>query len=170
MDSVDGTDKFDDCIKSIVDKFGADPIPVQFPIGYGKDFHGLVDVIEQKAYFFEPKDKNENYKTEEIPRDLIEKTLIYRKNLIEKVIEHDEEIALSYLEDRKEPTTKEIKKLLRTATLTGRQFPVFCGSAYKYVGVKLILDGVVNYLPSPEDVKEIITFDPDNSENKRVIT
>src|SRR5439155_4738054 len=79
--------------------------------------------------------------------------------LLEKIIEQDEELAMKYLEGG-ELSIAEIKKLLRQATLTGKYFPVFCGSAYKYVGVKLVLNGVVDYLPSPLDIAEIPVFSP----------
>src|SRR4051812_25277269 len=96
-------------------------------------------------------DKIENYQVKEIPQILVERTKKYRQYLVEKIVEHDEELILKYL-GGEELNSGEIKKLLRQATLTGKFFPVFCGSAYKYVGVKLILDGVIDYLPSPLDV------------------
>src|SRR4051812_4220440 len=159
MDSVDGVENFDECLKSIREKLNSVPFPVQFPIGAGKELKGVVDIVEQKAYYFQAGDKAENYQIKEIPHDLLAKTQKYRQELVEKIIEYDENLTLKYLEG-KELQVTEIKKLLRQATATGKFFPVFCGSAYKNVGVKPILDGIVDYLPSPLDIKEITAFSP----------
>lgn len=164
MDGVENEEKFTENLKSIKDKLRVEPLPVQFPIGAGRELEGIVDVIEQKAYYYQKDDKEkakeENYQIKEIPPHLVERTKKYRQGLLEKIgkiIEQDEELLLKYLESQ-ELSTREIKKLLRQATLTGEYFPVFCGSAYKHVGVKLLLDGVIDYLPSPLDVGEIPTF------------
>jgi elongation factor G len=158
MDSIDGVEKFDNCIKSLIDKFGADPLVLQFPIGSGKDLKGVVDIIEQKAHYFEFGLKDGGYKTENIPSDLVEKAKRYKEELIEKIIVHDEELFLKYLDGDKELDKEQIKRLVRKATLTANQFPVYCGSAYKYVGVELLLDGIVEFLPSPFDTKELTVF------------
>ena len=168
MDSVDSVDNFDVCLKSIREKLNATPFPVQFPIGAGRDLKGVVDIVEKKAYYFQPGDKTENYRIEEIPQELLVKTKKYRQELIEKAIEYDEDLALKYLEG-KELEVSEIKKLLRQATITGNFFPVFCGSAYKNVGIKPILDGVVNYLPSPMDIGEITAFSPHDKTQQSLI-
>ncbi len=113
-------------------------------------------------------DKEEKYQVKEIPPNLLEKTKKYRQELIEQIIGQDEKLATKYLEGQ-ELQVEEIKKLLRQATLTGKYFPIFCGSAYKYVGVKLVLDGVVDYLPSPLDVAEIPVFSPWNKNKEGMI-
>jgi elongation factor G len=159
MDGVDNVEKFTENLKSIREKLHADPLPVQFPIGAGRELEGVVDIIEQKAYYCQMGDKDEKYQIKEIPPSLLEQTKKYRQELLEKIIEQDEELAMKYLEGQ-ELSVKEIKRLLRQATLTGNYFPVFCGSAYKYVGVKLVLNGVVDYLPSPLDITEIPVFSP----------
>ncbi|CAG8546400.1 4492_t:CDS:2 [Paraglomus occultum] len=157
MDGVDNVEKFDENLKSIREKLHTIPLPVQFPIGAGRELEGVVDIIEQKAYYCQMGDKEEKYQIKDIPTNLLEKAKQYRRELIEKIIEHDEKLALKYLEGE-QLSVEEIKKLLRQATLTGKHFPVFCGSAYKYVGVKLVLNGVVDYLPSPLDMAEIPVF------------
>lgn len=166
MDNADNEEKFDECLASIRERLDAIPLPVQFPIGVGKDLKGVVDVVEQKAYYFQTGDRDENYQIKEIPSNLLEKTKQYRQKLLEgleKITEQDEELAMKYLEGQ-DLQTKEIKKLLRQATLTGNFFPLFCGSAYRNVGVKMVLDGIVDYLPSPLEVGEIPVFSP--SKNK----
>jgi len=165
MDGVENEEKFVENLKSIKEKLRVEPLPVQFPIGAGRELEGIVDIIEQKACYYpqlgnKEKAKEEEYQIKEIPPHLVERTKKYRQELLEKlgkIIEQNEELLLKYLEGQ-ELSTEEIKKLLRQATLTGEYFPVFCGSAYKHVGVKLLLDGVVDYLPSPLDVGEIPTF------------
>jgi elongation factor G len=163
MDGVDNVEKFDEGVKSIREKLHAAPLPIQFPIGAGKELEGIVDIVEQKAHYFQLGHKEEKYQTKEIPSNLLEKTKKYRQELIERIIEQDEELMTKYLDGHlkiDELSVTEVKKLLRKATLTGKFFPVFCGSAYKYVGVKLVLDGVVDYLPSPVDVPPIPVFSP----------
>jgi elongation factor G len=160
MDGVENTEKFAENLKSIEEKLYTVPLVAQFPIGAGRELEGVIDVVGQKAYYFQMGDEDENYQEKEIPPYLVERTKKYRQELlekIEKIIERDEELSLKYLEGQ-ELSTEEVKKLLRQATLTGKYFPVFCGSAYKHVGVNLVLDGVVDYLPSPLDIPPIPVF------------
>nr|CAG8538831.1 1760_t:CDS:2 [Entrophospora candida] len=168
MDGVDNVEKFTENLRSIQEKLYAVTLVAQFPIGVGKELEGVVDVIGQKAYYFQMGDKDENYQVKEIPSNLLKKTKEYRKELIEKIIDLDENLTLKYLEG-KELQVEEIKNLLRRATLTGKYFPVFCGSAYKHVGIKLVLDGVVDYLPSPQDVKEILAFSPRDKTKPKIV-
>ena len=168
MDGVDNVEKFTENLKSIREKLHADPLPIQFPIGAGRELEGLVDIIEQKAYYCQMGDKEEKYQIKDIPPNLAEKAKKYRQELLEKIIEQDEEVAVKYLEGQ-ELSVAEIKKLLRKATLTGKYFPVFCGSAYKYVGVKLVLNGVVDYLPSPLDITEIPVFSPHDKNKQKIV-
>ncbi|CAG8456031.1 26244_t:CDS:2 [Gigaspora margarita] len=168
MDGVDNVEKFTENLKSIREKLHANPLPVQFPIGAGRELEGVVDIIEQKAYYCQMGDKEEKYQIKDIPPNLLEKAKKYRQELLEKIIEQDEELAMKYLEGG-ELSVAEIKKILRQATLTGKYFPVFCGSAYKHVGVKLLLDGVVDYLPSPLDIEDIPVFSPQEKSQKGVV-
>src|SRR5688572_12805292 len=108
MDGVENEEKFTENLKSIQEKLNANPLPVQFPIGTGRELEGVVDIIEQKAYYFQVGNKEEKYQTKEIPQPLLEKTKNYRQELIEKIIEQDEELALKYLEGQ-ELQVKEIK-------------------------------------------------------------
>jgi elongation factor G len=168
MDNADNEEKFDECLVSIKERLNAVPLPVQFPIGVGKELKGVIDIVEQKAYYFQVGDKEENYQIEEIPQALLEKAKDYRQDLVEKIIEFDEGLAAKYLEGQS-LQTEEIKKLLRQATLTGTFFPLFCGSAYKNVGVKMVLDGIVDYLPSPLDVTEIPVFSPQSKKQEELV-
>jgi elongation factor G len=179
MDGVDRIEKFDEDVRSIKEKLHAVPLVIQFPIGVGKELEGIVDIIEEKSHYFQMGEKNENYQTREIPQSLLKKTKQYRQELVEKLIEveiekmieenREESLILSKYEKNQELSAEEIKKILRYATLTGKYFPVFCGSAYKHVGVKLLLDGVVDYLPSPLDVPEMTVFSPRDKNKERVV-
>jgi elongation factor G len=160
MDGVENEERFSENLKSIQSKLKVKPLPVQFPIGAGQEFKGIVDIVGQKAYYYQPGDEKEQYEAKDVPSYLLEKTKNYRHSLLEgigEILEKDQELVLKYLEEG-ELSAEEIRKLLRQATLTGKYFLVFCGSAYKHVGINLLLDGVVNYLPSPFDVKEVVAF------------
>jgi elongation factor G len=174
MDGVDNEEKFTENLKNIQERLKAEVLPVQFPIGIGRNLEGLVDVVGQKACYFnlgdKEKAKNEEFKIKEIPYNLIEKTKEYRSALLkklEKIIEQDEDLLLRYV-NNKGLTEAEIKKTIRKATLSGNYFPVFCGSAYKHVGVKLLLDGVIDYLPSPLDVPSIQAFSLSDLNKKKL--
>lgn len=144
-------------LKSIEDKLNASSLVLQLPIGSENEFRGVVDVVTQKAYYFKAKDVLENFEIREVPQDLLAQLSHYRQLLVEKVIEHDEELASKYLEGAV-LSEAEIKMLVRRATITGQHFPVFCGTAFKHMGIRLLLDAVVDYLPSPFDSKEIKAF------------
>jgi elongation factor G len=169
MDGVDRIEKFDENLKSIRDKLQADPLPVQFPIGVGRDLKGLVDIVEQKAYYCELGNEKEEYQIKDIPSELLEKTKKYRQELIGKIIDQDDNLAAKYLLEGKDLSIEEIKSLLRKATLTGNYYPTFCGSAYKYLGIKLVLNGVVDYLPSPYDIPGITVFSPQDKNKQEVV-
>lgn len=144
-------------LKSIEDKLNASSLVLQLPIGSENDFRGIVDVVTQRAYYFKAKDVEENFEIKEVPEDLVAQLTHYRQLLVEKVIEHDEELASKYLEGNL-LSEAEIKMLVRKATITGKHFPVFCGTAFKHMGIRLLLDAVVDYLPSPLDCKEVKAF------------
>ncbi len=141
-------------ISTIHDRLGAKACAVQWPMGAEDTFKGQMDIIERKAYFYHG-DKEENYTVEDIPaeyKDIVEEK---RNELIETIAEFDEELMMKYL-DGEEISIEEIKKVIRKATLSVEFFPVFCGSAFKNMGVKLVLDGVLDYLPCPTEVPAIV--------------
>lgn len=151
-------------LKSVEDKLNASSLVLQLPIGSENDFQGIVDIVTQKAYYFKSKDIDENFETGEVPENLVSKLSQYRQLLVEKIIEYDEELASKYL-DNNFLSESEIKLLVRKATITGKHFPIFCGTAFKHMGVRFLLDAVVDYLPSPNDSKKIKAFSvKDNSE------
>lgn len=167
MDSMDSAEnvenRFVACCQSLEEKLGAKLVICQFPIGGPQGIEGVVDLVEKKACYFQKGDHSENYQVKEIPVHLQEKVQIYRQNLLEEIAlyisekELGEELGLKFLEGQS-VSSQEIKELIRKMVISGRYFAVFCGSAYKHVGINLLLDGVVNYLPSPRDQEQITVF------------
>ena len=163
MDAI-GAD-FNMSVDTIKKRLGAKTAAVQMPIGAESDFVGVIDVIERKAFDFEGE---LGVKVVEIPvpENLKEEMELKRQELIEAVADFDDDIMMMVLEGE-EPTIDQIKAGIRKAVCTGEFFPVFCGSAYKNKGVQLMLDGVVEYLPSPLDVPAIVGTNPDGEEVAR---
>ena len=149
-------------ISMMHDRLKANAFPVQLPIGKENDFIGIIDLLTQKAYFYldvEGKEVEER----EIPAEYQEAVKKARQELIEAVAEFDDEIMMIVLEGEI-PETDHIKASLRKATVAAKIVPVFCGTSYKNKGVQLLLDGIVDYLPSPEDIGEVRGIDVDSEE------
>jgi elongation factor G len=144
------------------DRLKANAHPVQYPIGSGETYRGIVDLISQKALLYDD-ELGSSFHEEEIPEELREKCVLLRSALIEAAVEHDDHAIEKYL-GGDELTEDEIRSAVRKATVTGNLFPVFCGSAFKNKGVQPLLDGVIDFLPSPLDVPAIKGVDPDDEE------
>jgi elongation factor G len=140
-------------IDSIIHRLGANPVAVQIPIGHEESFRGVVDLIEEKAYFFSDDGKGEMTEGP-VPEDLVEEFLNYRNKMVEKIAETDEDLIIKYLGEQ-EITNEEIKAALRRATIGYKLVPVFCGTALKSKGVQPLLNAVCDYLPSPSEVPAI---------------
>jgi elongation factor G len=166
MDRV-GADFFGS-VHSMVDRLGARPVPVQLPIGQEEHFRGVVDVVEMKAIVWND-DLGMSMEIEEIPEGLREQAEEYHHQLIDAVAEHDEELLETYLTDESAVTPEMIRRALRKATLEIAVTPVFLGSAFKNKGVQPLLNGVIEYLPSPLDVPPVHGRDPrtDNELSRR---
>jgi elongation factor G len=136
-------------VDMIAERLEARPIPLQIPWGAEADFNGVIDLLEEKAWFF-PGGRDDPPEERPIPAELAEAFARARDRLVEKVAETDEQLMISYIEGR-HVTVSELKKALRRATLKGEIVPVLCGSALRNKGVRLLLDAVIDYLPSPED-------------------
>ncbi|MBR1944063.1 MAG: elongation factor G [Alphaproteobacteria bacterium] len=142
------------CVDMIVSRLGARPVPLTLPIGIEADFKGVVDLIEMKAYIWHTEDMGAHYDTVEIPDDMKEQADEYHKKLVEVVVEADDEVMEKYLEGN-EPSADELRKCIRKGTIGYKFVPVLCGTAFKNKGIQPLLDAVVYYLPSPEDLGEI---------------
>lgn len=145
-----GADFFN-VIHMIKERLGANPIPINLPIGQGDIFAGVIDLVENKAYIYNDGTLGKNYDVQDIPHDLEEQAREYRTKLFEAVAEVDDTLLMKYLEGQ-EITPDEIRTVLRQAVIQSKIIPVLCGSAFKNKGVQQLLDCVVELLPSPVDV------------------
>ncbi|HUY62563.1 MAG TPA: elongation factor G [Candidatus Paceibacterota bacterium] len=153
---------FEGSYKSILDRLSPKAIRMQIPIGEEAAHEGVVDLLMMKAYRFEG-DMGQDVIEGEVPESLRETAKKYRAELIERIVEQDDAAMNSYLEGN-EPPLELLKKLLRKAVITNEVFPVYCGSALKNKGVQLVLDGVVDYLPSPLDLPPATGTNPKTGE------
>ena len=158
MDKV-GAD-FLESVKSMVDRLGANPIAVQLPIGAENTFRGPIDLISMKAVYFDDETLGAKYIIDEIPDELRSLAQEYRDKMIEKLADCDEDVMEKYIAGE-EVTTDEIKKALRQGTIEMKLTPVLCGSSFKNKGVQLLLDAIIDYLPSPLDLPPVHGIDPD---------
>ncbi|MBQ1508722.1 MAG: elongation factor G, partial [Erysipelotrichaceae bacterium] len=149
-------------VQQIKDRLQANPVPVQLPIGAEDSFVGIIDLIRMKAEFYE-NDIGTEIKEEPIPEDMLDTAEEWRQQLLESVAESDEELMMKYLEGE-ELTEEEIKTTIRKQTIANQMVPVFCGSAYKNKGVQMLIDGIIDYMPSPLDIPAIDGVDPDSGE------
>lgn len=156
MDRV-GADFFR-CVRMIAERLGANPVPVQLPIGVEENFRGLVDLVRQKAIYYLDELGTE-IKEDEVPAEMREMVQTYREKLLEAVAESDEALLLKYLEGE-ELSEEEIKTGIRNATLANKMVPVLCGASFKNKGVQPLLDAIVDYLPAPTDVPAVHGIDP----------
>ena len=145
----------------------ANPIAIQIPIGSEENFRGSVDLISMKAMIFDDTTLGASYEEADIPADLVEKALEYRKNMIESIADYDEALMEKYLMEE-EISNDEIVAALRKATIDLAINPVICGTAFKNKGVQLLLDAVINYMPSPLDVEEVTGTDPRDFDKKMI--
>ncbi|MGI9111498.1 MAG: elongation factor G [Gaiellaceae bacterium] len=146
-------------VQSIVDKLGANPVPIQIPIGQEEHHRGVVDLVEMRGITYDD-DLGEKVTIGEIPIELTEQAHEYHHLLIDAIAEHDDELTETYLTDESLVTPEMIKRALRAGTLADALTPVLLGSAFKNKGVQPLLDGVIDYLPSPLDVPAIAGLDP----------
>ena len=161
MDRI-GAD-FEKTMDSIRHRLKAVPVPVQYPIGAEDRFHGVIDLVEEKAWFFERGGASGELREGEIPPELREEAAQIREEMIERVAENDEHVLEQFLSGET-PSPEEIKAALRRATIANHAVPVVCGSALQSLGVQLVLDAVLDYLPSPLDVPAVVGKAP-NSED-----
>ena len=152
-------------LKTISDRLGAKAAPIELPIGAESEFCGVVNLVTMKAYKFDGTEM-ENAEEIAIPEDMKDKALEYRNKLIEEVADFDEELMMKYLEGE-EISEAELKKAIRTATLSVEFFPVLCADALSNQGIKPLLDAVIDYLPSPLDVEAIDCTDKNGNLVKR---
>src|SRR2546426_7035076 len=153
MDRV-GAD-FDQCLKMVRERLGAKAVPIQFPLGAGELFTGIVDLVRQVEVVYDDESLGKKYVEGPVPAALRARVAELRHQMLEAVVEHDDAILHKYLEEH-ELTEDEIRTVLRKATVAGHVVPVLCGAAFKNKGVQALLDAVVDLLPSPGDIPAAI--------------
>ncbi|HEM4671340.1 TPA: elongation factor G [Streptococcus suis] len=146
-------------VSTLHERLQANAHPIQLPIGSEDEFRGIIDLIKMKAEIY-TNDLGTDILEEDIPAEYLEQAQEYREKLVEAVAETDEELMMKYLEGE-EITNEELKAAIRKATINVEFFPVLCGSAFKNKGVQLMLDAVIDYLPSPIDIPAIKGINPD---------
>ena len=146
--------------KTILERLGANAVAVQLPIGKGNDLKGLVDLLDNKAYFFDTQELGSVITEGPVPEDMKPLVKEWHHKLVEKAAELDDHLTDKYLTDESAITPDEIRAALRKGTIALKVFPVFTGSALKYIGVQRLLDGVIDYLPAPDEVPEVHGTDP----------
>jgi elongation factor G len=152
-------------VQQIHDKLGANPVPVQIPVGAEENFIGVIDLVNMEAVIYYNDEANvTTFKTEKIPSEMREEAEEWRGKLIEAVADVDDTLLARYLEDHESITGEEVLVALRKATIDGLAIPVICGSAFKNKGVQSLLDAVIAFLPSPVDKGSVIGTDPRNDE------
>ncbi|MBK9308080.1 MAG: elongation factor G [Nitrospira sp.] len=159
MDRV-GAD-FYGSVQSIIDRLGAKPVPIQIPIGREAEFRGAIDLVRMKGYFYDDETLGAKYKVDEIPSDLLAQATEYREKMLDAVAEFDDQVMEKYLNGHP-LTEEEVMRAIRAATISMKITPVLCGSAFKNKGVQQLLDGVVDYLPSPLDIPPVKGVEPNS--------
>ncbi|MDF2953670.1 MAG: Translation elongation factor EF-G [Thermodesulfobacterium sp.] len=154
---------FEKVVEQIKQRLGANPVPLQIPVGEESGFSGVVDLIEMKAIIWDEESLGAKYHYEEVPSDLKEKAEEYRTKLLESLADINDKIMEKYLEGD-ELTPEEIREAIREATISFKIIPVLCGSAFKNKGIQPLLDAIIDYLPSPLDIPPVKGINPDTEE------
>ncbi|MGQ1908645.1 elongation factor G [Marinifilum sp. RC60d5] len=151
-------------VREVKEKLGANPIPIQIPIGSEDTFRGVVDLITMKAVVWYDDENGTNYTLEDIPDHLVADANEWREVLVEAVAEQDEELMERFFEDPDSITEEEMYAVIRKATISMKIVPMLCGSAFKNKGVQRLLDAIITYMPSPLDVEAIVGTVPGTDE------
>ncbi|MFA0069770.1 translation elongation factor G [Vibrio breoganii] len=155
---------FYNVVDQVKNVLGATPLVMVLPIGREDDFVGVVDLLTRKAYVWDDTGLPENYEIQDVPADMVDDVEQYREELIETAVEQDDDLMMAYM-DGEEPSIEDIKRCIRKGTNNLSFFPTYCGSAFKNKGVQIVLDAVVDYLPSPTEVDPQPLMDEEGNEN-----
>lgn len=155
---------FLDVVKQVKEKLGANPVPLQLPIGSEDSFKGVVDLVLNKAIIWDDTTQGMTYTEIPIPEDMVELVEEYRTIMIEAVASYDDKILEKYLDDANSITVEEVMEAIRKATIDIAIIPMLCGSSFKNKGVQAMLDAVITYLPSPIDLEAVKGINPDTEQ------
>ncbi len=150
-------------VQTMIDRLGANPVPIQIPIGRESEFKGSIDLVTMKAYVYDDETLGAKYIVKEIPADLLDRAKEYREKMLDAVAEFDEQAMEKYLNGQP-LTEEEIRRAIRAGVISMKMTPILCGSAFKNKGVQQLLDGVVDFLPSPLDVESVTGIDPNTEQ------
>jgi len=139
-------------VDQVENVLAANPLVMVLPIGIEDNFVGVVDLMSMKAYVWDESGQPENFEVKDIPEDMVDKAKEYREKMVETAVEQDDDLMEAYLEGN-EPSVEDLKRCIRKGTINLDFFPTYCGSAFKNKGIQLVLDAVVDYLPSPTEVE-----------------
>ncbi len=154
-------------VEQMKERLGANPVPIQIPIGAEEEFRGVVDLVKDKAFVWDDTDKGVTIREIPIPEDLEEVTQEYRMKIIEGVAEESDELLEKFMLDPHSITEEEMINVIRTSTLNMEITPVMCGSAFKNKGVQMLLNAIIEFLPSPLDVPSVVGINPKNDQEVR---
>jgi elongation factor G len=158
------------CVNSMKERLGTNPVPIQWPLGEEDHHRGIIDLIKMEAAVFDEESKGQKYDWVEIPAELKDTANHWHDKLIESCADVDDEIMALYLDGHPEKVTDVmIHRALRHGTITFKLVPVICGSAFKNKGVQMLLDAVVNYLPSPQDIPPVVGLDPSKKDKPQAV-
>ncbi|MDQ7014237.1 MAG: elongation factor G [Planctomycetota bacterium] len=157
---------FEFSFNTIKERLGANPIAVQYPIGSGNELQGIIDLLGMKAYYFDADEKGAVVTEKDIPESLLAKATEWHHLLVEMAAELDDTLMEKYLEDESSITVDEIRSAIRKGTIERRCNPTFCGAALRNVGVQRLLDGIIDYLPAPDEVDEVEGTAPRDPDTK----
>src|SRR6056300_1282690 len=156
-------------VDQVRDVLAANPLVMTLPIGTEDDFVGVVDVLTKKAYIWDDSGQPENYEVTDVPADMVDDVDAYHEQLIETAVEQDDDLMMAYM-DGEQPSIEDVKRCIREGTRKLDFFPTFCGSSFKNKGVQLVLDAVVDYLPSPTEVDpQDLTDEEGNATGEKAI-
>lgn len=153
-------------VQTMIDRLGANPVPIQIPIGRESEFRGSIDLVTMKAYVYDDETLGAKYIVNEIPADLLDRAKEYRDKMLDAVAEFDEKAMEKYLNGQP-LTEEEIRRAIRAGVVSLKITPILCGSAFKNKGVQQLLDGVVDFLPSPLDVESVTGIDPNTGQEAK---
>jgi elongation factor G len=152
-------------VETLVDRLAANPVVVHYPIGAEENYRGHVDLVANKAILFKDEAMGAEYTEEEVPADIADEVSLWREKLIEAAADYDDDLMEKFLEEGVEAVSAdEIRAAIRKGTLALECVPCLCGTAFKNKGVQSLLDGVIDYLPSPHDIKQVVGTDEDDNE------
>ncbi len=159
---------FYEVVRQVKDVLGANPCPIQIPIGSEEKFKGCIDLIQMKAIYWHDETMGADYVLEPIPAELLAEAELWREKMLEKVAECDDAVMQKFFDDPSSITIEELKQAIRKGTIEMKINPMICGSSFKNKGVQPLLDAVCAYLPSPLDTEFIEGTDPSNPEHKLI--